>query len=221
MLDWLLIAWEIRYPLFVAAWWWSARRARQLKSPLAVLGPIAILVWLWKERRELRGLVVFLATLFGAVVWGSLLMFSPNVRWAAAIALPVGLTAGAWVYGFERYRELPIGEAARYAMRRRRSVAALTPAVRAAAGEGARLVPGSVVVRPDGSVEAEVVGAPGHSHDETLSALRETLAESVLAVSGREFRSASVVGTAARGRVKVRCVVTDPYEQMVRLEDLR
>lgn len=221
MIDWLLIAWEFRYPLLAAAWWWSARRARQLKSPLAVLGPIAILVWLWKERRELRGLVVFLSMLLGVVVWVSLILFSPKIRWAVLIAIPTAVAAGAWVAGFERYREMPIGDAVRYSLRRRRSVAALNPAVRAAAGEGAKLVEGSVVVRPDGSVEAEVVGAPGRSHDETLSDLRETLAESVLAVSGREFRSASVVGSGARGRVKVRCVVTDPYEQTVRLEDLR
>lgn len=208
--------------LTLGAVWFAAARWSRRVAPNAmwIIAPVMGLVWLHKNRKDLRAVVIVVAVLLVGMVWAVLLLAVPQVRFAVAVAIPAGGFFGWLWWSATNYPALDPVTATRYhfAVGRHRRV--LTDAVHASAGEGAKVVPGSVKALPDGTVEAEVIGAAGRSHDETLALLRETLAESVLAVSGRAFRSASVVGTGAKGRVRIRCLTVDPYEQTIRLSDL-
>jgi hypothetical protein len=204
-----------------AAWFAAARWSRKVApNAMWIVAPVVGLVWLHKNRKDLRAVVIVAAGLLVGLVWAVLLLAVPQVRFAVAVAIPAGALYGWLWWSVSNYPTIDPITATRYhyAVGRHRQV--LTDAVHASAGEGARVVPGSVKALPDGTVEAEVIGAPGRSHDETLQLLRESLAESVLAVSGRAFRSASVVGTGSKGRVRVRCLVHDPLSDVVGLDDL-
>ena len=170
--------------------------------------------WLWVHRRDLRGLLVVVSTVGLGLVWAAALAASPGLRWALVVALPMGAACALWAAGVTRWGAYPPGVAWRLAVAGWQQREVMTEAV-AASAEGARVV--SVEALPDGQVEAQIIGAAGVAHADLVAALRDTLAESVLAVSGRPMASVSVVGAGARGAVRVRCGTVDPYAQVVEL----
>lgn len=206
---------------FGLVWWAAARAARRyVPSAIGIIAPVVAVVWLWKNRRHTRGALVAVCSVAVGLMWIAALGSSSRLRWAVAVALPAGALAGWLWWCVSNYPTLPPWTALRYHFTVARHREVLSDAVHASAGEGARVVPGSVKALPDGSVECEVIGPAGMSHDDLLSTLRSSLAESVLAVSNRTFRSASVVGAGARGRVRVRCSTVDPLSNVVGLDDL-
>lgn len=210
-------------PLITAglAWWAVARSARRwVPSATGILAPLVLVTWLWRNRRHLRGAIVAACAGVVAVVWIAALGSSAKLRWAFGLAAPAGTLAYVLAWNATTYPALPPWTAIRYHMRVARHREVLSDAVHASAGDGARVVAGSVKALPDGSVECEVIGPAGMPHDDLLTALRGSLAESVLAVSGRTFRSAAVVGAGAKGRVRVRCSTHDPLSNVVGLDEL-
>ena len=61
---------------------------------------------------------------------------------------------------------------------------------------------------------------PGVPHADLVGSLRDSLAESVLSLSGRRLAHVAVVGNGSKGAVRVRCSTASPYGRTVRLEDL-
>lgn len=222
MFDLLAALWRmfIDAPLLFggALWWAFAARAKQQRMPWAWLGPVAVATWLYKNRRDLRGAVVWTSAVVVALVWLVALWTRPELRYAVGLALPVGGMTAGLLWLADRYPELPPGLALRCAVAERRHREVLSDAVPASAGEGARVVS----VRPlgDDQFEAEIVGPPGVAHADLVGSLRDTLAESVLSLSGRRLAHVAVVGGGARGAVRVRCSTVSPYQRTVRLEDL-
>lgn len=211
---------SLRAPLMTLGvmWWAFTAHAKRARMPWAWLGPIAVATWLYKNRRDLRGVVVWTAGTALVVVWVGLLWSSPSLRFAVGLALPSGLAAAGLMWLADRYPELPPGLAVRVALAERRHREVLSDAVPASAGDGARVV----AVRPSGAdeFEAEIIGPPGVPHADLVASLRDTLAESVLSLSGRRLAHVAVVGGGARGSVVVRCSTASPYGRTVRLEDL-
>lgn len=215
-----LVGMSLRAPLlFLGVLWWAfTAHAKRARMPWAWLGPIAVATWLYKNRRELRGVVVWTAGTALVLVWCGLLWSSPSLRFAVGLALPSGCAAAGLVWLADRYPELPPGLAVRVALAERRHREVLSEAVPASAGDGARVVS----VRPigDDEFEAEVIGPPGVAHADLVASLRDSLAESVLSLSGRRLAHVAVVGSGTKGAVKVRCSTQSPYGRTVRLEDL-
>ena len=226
MLD-LLDLMRVAVGLFLAAplpalgllWWASARHARRLKVPLWFFGLPAYAAWLYKERRNLRGAVLWCSVTAVTLLWVGLLWASPSIRFGVGIALPAGLLAGGLVWLGTNYPHLPPHVAIQFALAEQRSREVVTEAVAASVGAGARVV--SVHQVGNGEFEAEIVGPPGVSHSDLLDSLRGSLAESILAQSGRVVREVSVLGTAAKGRVRVRCATHDPYAKTMTLDEVR
>lgn len=215
-----LVGMSLRAPLlFLGVLWWAfTAHAKRARMPWAWLGPIAVATWLYKNRRELRGVVVWTAGTALVLVWCGLLWSSPSLRFAVGLALPSGLAAAGLMWLADRYPELPPGLAVRVALAERRHREVLSEAVPASAGSGARVV----CVRPVGEdeFEADVIGPPGVAHADLVASLRDSLAESVLSLSGRRLAHVAVVGGGAKGAVRVRCSTVSPYGRTVRLEDL-
>lgn len=199
-------------PTLAVLWWIAAARARRLRAPLSWTGPVALLLVLWTQRRHARGAIVAASVALLVVVWVAVLAASPRLRWALAVAVPAAAAAGLWVAGVTRFGALPIVEAARTARAEMLTRQDLHDAVEASA-HGARVV--SVSAKPDGSCEAVVIGPAGVSHDDLVGALRDTLAESMLSLTGRAMESVSVLGAGARGSVRVRLAGEDRYAQVV------
>lgn len=202
----------------LAATWMGAvgllrRTAKSLGIPAVWVwaGPLAV-VWLLhkKKRTNVAGWVL-------AAAWLIALWLYPSVRYAVGFAAPVAVFFGGLVWLAQRYPHLDPPDALRCALLEWRHREVLTEAVPAAAGNGARVVSTRAV---DGGIEAEVIGPAGMSHPDLLAALRDTLAESVLAISGKPLEHLAVVGNGARGSVLVRCLAASPYKQIVSLEDL-
>lgn len=193
-------------------WWAAAGWARRLRSPMAVLGPIAVCVWVWRERRHLRGLVAVVAGISVVALWVAVLAASPRLRWALVVAVPTGAASALWWSGVTRFGRMPIGDALRTAIATARASEVLPGAVDASA-PGARVV--RIDAQQDGSCEAVIIGPPGMSHDDLVGSLRDTLAESMLSLTGRAMESVSVLGAGARGSVRVRLAGEDRYAQVV------
>ncbi len=200
------------------AWWAFSAHARRARMPWAWLGPVAVATWLYKNRRDLRGVVVWATSIGLGLVWVGLLWASPGLRFAVGLALPSGLAAAGLMWLADRYPQLPPGLALRCALAERRHREVLSDAVPASAGEGARVV--SVTPIGDDEFEAEIVGPPGVPHADLVGSLRDSLAESVLSLSGRRLAHVAVVGNGSKGAVRVRCSTASPYGRTVRLEDL-
>lgn len=197
-------------PTLAVLWWIAAARARRLRAPLSWTGPVALLLVLWTQRRHARGAIVAASVALLVVVWVAVLAASPRLRWALAVAVPAAAAAGLWVAGVSRFGALPIVEAARTARAEMLTRQDLHGAVEASA-HGARVV--RVDAQPDGSCEALVIGPPGVSHDDLVASLRDTLAESMLSLTGRAMESVSVLGAGARGSVRVRLSGTDIWAE--------
>lgn len=199
-------------PTLAVLWWLAAARARRLRAPLSWTGPVALLLVLWTQRRHLRGVIVAASVALLAVVWVVVLAGSPRLRWALVVAVPTGAASALWWSGVTRFGTLPIVEAARVARAEMLTRQDLHDAVEASA-HGARVV--SVSAQPDGSCEAVVIGPAGVSHDDLVASLRDTLAESMLSLTGRAMESVSVLGAGAKGSVRVRLAGEDRYAQVV------
>lgn len=200
-------------------WWAFTAHAKRARMPWAWLGPLAVATWLYKNRKDLRGVVLWSSGLGLAAVWLGLLWASPGLRFAVGLALPSGIATAGLMWLADRYPHLPPGLALRCALAERRQREVLLDAVPASAGEGARVV----AVRPiNGSeFEAEIIGPAGVPHADLVASLQATLAESVLSLSGRRLAHVSVVGAGSKGAVLVRCSTSDPYGKTMRLEDMR
>ncbi len=209
-----LLRTALHAPLATVAllWWAAAGWARRLRSPMAVLGPIAVCVWLWRERRHLRGLVAVVAGASVVALWVAVLAASPRLRWALVVAVPTGAASALWWSGVSRFGRMSVPDAVRTAIATMRTSEVLPGAVDASA-PGARVV--RIDAQPDGSCEAQVIGPPGMSHDDLVASLRDTLAESMLSLTGRAMESVSVLGAGARGSVRVRLAGEDRYAQVV------
>jgi hypothetical protein len=214
---------SLRAPLMTLGvmWWAFTAHAKRARMPWAWLGPIAVATWLYKNRRDLRGVVVWTAGTALVVVWVGLLWSSPSLRFAVGLALPSGLAAAGLMWLADRYPELPPGLAVRVALAERRHREVLSDAVPASAGDGARLIPDSVRRISENTYEADIVGPPGKSHADLLDHLRSTLAETIYALSGKRMAHIAVVSNGARGAVRVRCSTEDPYSKTMRLADMR
>lgn len=215
-----LVRMLVRAPLLSlgALWWLTSAHAKRARMPWAWLGPVAVATWLYKNRRDLRGVVVWASAAGLTLLWVGLLWSSPELRFGVGVALPSGLAAAGLMWLADRYPELPPGLAVRVALAERRHREVLSEAVPASAGTGARVV----CVRPvgDDEFEADVIGPPGVAHADLVASLRDSLAESVLSLSGRRLAHVAVVGDGAKGAVRVRCSTQSPYGRTVRLEDL-
>lgn len=215
-----LVRMLVRAPLLSlgALWWLTSAHAKRARMPWAWLGPVAVATWLYKNRRDLRGVVVWASAAGLTLLWVGLLWSSPELRFGVGVALPSGLAAAGLMWLADRYPELPPGLAVRVALAERRHREVLSEAVPASAGSGARVV----CVRPVGEdeFEADVIGPPGVAHADLVASLRDSLAESVLSLSGRRLAHVAVVGDGAKGAVRVRCSTVSPYGRTVRLEDL-
>lgn len=215
-----LVRMSVRAPMLTlgALWWATSAHAKRARMPWAWLGPLAVATWLYKNRRDLRGVVVWSSGAALAALWVGMLWTSPTLRFSVGLALPAGCAAAGLMWLADRYPELPPLLAARCALAEWRHREVLSEAVPASAGEGARVVS----VRPTGGddYEADVIGPAGMSHADLVAALRDTLAESILALSGRRIAHVAVVGAGAKGAVRVRCSTASPYQRTVRLEDL-
>jgi len=198
-------------------WWWAASWARRRRIGWSVLGPIVVATWLWKERRNLRGAVAAVSVVAVAAAWVWAVLTVPSVRWAAAVAIPAGAWAGWLWWAATTHPGVDPITAVRYHLAIGRHATRLGEAARASTGDGARVE--SVTADGD-TVEATIVGPPGKPHEDLVSDLRASLAESVLAQTGRQLRGVAVVGTGARGRVLVRCQTHDPYVNAITLADL-
>lgn len=217
---WAVLHIAVGAPLvtFGLTWWAAARWARKnVPGGWSILGPIAVLTFLYKERRNLRGAVIAVSAALVVLVWAFVIATMPTVRWALTLAVPAGGYFGMLWWSASTYPTLDPFTAIRYHVTVGRHRQVLTDAVHASAGDTARVLSVDVV---DGAVEATIVGPAGRSHDELVESLRDTLAESVMAQTGRAMRTVMVVGDGAKGRVKVRCLTVDPYEQTVRFDDL-
>lgn len=225
MFELLAVVWRlfVGAPLLVggALWWAFAQRAKQQRMPWAWLGPIAVGTWLYKNRRDLRGAVVWTSTVAVGLVWLVALWTRPEIRYAVGLALPAGCLTAGLLWLADRYPELPPGLAVRCALAERRHREVLSEAVPASAGEGARLIPDSVRRISENTYEADIVGPPGMSHADLLDHLRSTLAETIYALSGKRMAHIAVVGNGARGAARVRCSTEDPYSKTMRLADMR
>ena len=134
--------------------------------PWAWLGPIAVATWLYKNRRDLRKVIVFGSAAVLTVVWAGLLWASPSLRFAVGLALPSGLATAGLMWLASEYPQLPPFLALQCAIAERRQREVLSDAVPASAGEGARVV----AVRPLGGDEFEAAprcesGAIGFQQD--------------------------------------------------------
>lgn len=195
-----------------------ARWAKRRKLPLWWLGLPVAAVWLYKNRRDLRAVVLWCSGVVVALVWVGLLWSSPGLRFAVGVAVPTGLAVLILVWLMANYGEYPVHIAAQLAVADWRSREVVTDAVAATAGEEAKVL--EVKASTGGDFEAVVVGPPGMAHADLVDVLRASLAESILAQSGRVVREVSVAGTAAKGRVRVRCSTSNPYAATVGLDDL-
>jgi len=215
-----LVRMLVRAPLLSlgALWWLTSAHAKRARMPWAWLGPVAVATWLYKNRRDLRGVVVWASAAGLGLLWVGLLWSSPELRFGVGVALPSGLAAAGLMWLADRYPELPPGLAVRVALAERRHREVLSEAVPASAGSGARVV--SVRPTGDDEFEADVIGPPGVAHADLVASLRDSLAESVLSLSGRRLAHVAVVGAGAKGAVRVRCSTASPYGRTVRLEDL-
>lgn len=200
-----------------AAWVASARWAKRQEMSWWILGVPVVLLHLYQNRKDLRGMIIWLAGIVLAGFW-IVALLRPETRWKIGVAVPFGAVVYAVVWLATNYGHLPIGTAARVAWAEHRSREIVVDAVVASVGEQAKVL--EVKELGGGDFEATVVGPAGMSHGELVERLRESLAESILRQSGREMRNVDVVSGGAKGRAKLRCSTTNPYSQTVRLGDI-
>lgn len=204
--------------LFLAGLWvWSARWAKGKGLPYWVLGLPVVMLYLYKNRRDMRGLIVWLSGVLLGLFWVVALL-RPETRWKVGVAVPFGVLVYVLVWLAQNYGHLPVGTAMRVAIAERRSREVVVDAVTASVGEQAKVL--DVRELGGGDFEATVVGPAGMSHGELVERLRESIAESILRQSGRVMRNVEVVSAGAKGKAKLRCTTANPYEQTVRLGDL-
>lgn len=203
--------------VLVAAWWASARWAKRNGIGLWMLGIPVVLLHLYKNRKDMRGMILWLSGFVVAACWVVALL-RPETRWKVGVAIPFGAAVYTVVWLAQNYGHLPIWTAAKVAVAERRSREVVTDAVTASVGDHAKVL--DVCELGGGDFEATVIGPAGMSHGELVERLRDTIAESILRQSGRSMRSVEVASAGAKGKAKLRCSTTNPYEQTVRLGDI-
>lgn len=204
--------------LFLAGLWvWSARWAKGKGLPYWVLGLPVVMLYLYKNRRDMRGLIVWLSGVLLGLFWVVALL-RPETRWKVGVAVPFGVVVYVLVWLAQNYGHLPVGTAMRVAIAERRSREVVVDAVTASVGEQAKVL--DVRELGGGDFEATVVGPAGMSHGELVERLRDSIAESILRQSGRVMRNVEVVSAGAKGRAKLRCGTHDPYAQTMTLGEV-
>ena len=203
--------------VLAAAWWASARWAKRNGMSWWVLGLPVVALHLYKNRKDLRGLILWLSGVLVVVFW-AVSLARPETRWKIGVAVPFGLSVYVVVWLAQNYGHLPIGTAMRVAVAERRSREVVVDAVSASVGEQAKVL--DVKDLGSGTFEATVVGPAGMPHGELVERLRGSIAESILRQSGRVMRNVSVVGAGAKGRVTLRCGTHDPYSSTMTLGEV-
>jgi hypothetical protein len=97
----LTVAAFVREVPWVAAafvWAMASRAARKLGVGMAWLGPLVLLVWLYKNRRDLRAGVVWVSAILAAVVWAFMLYTDSALRRRVGIGAASTLALMAWVW---------------------------------------------------------------------------------------------------------------------------
>ncbi len=203
--------------VLVAVWWASARWAKRNGIGLWMLGIPVVLLHLYKNRKDMRGLILWLSGLVVVVCWVVALL-RPETRWKVGVAVPFGVAVYVVVWLAQNYGHLPIWTAAKVAVAERRSREVVTDAVSASVGDQAKVL--DVKDLGEGKFEATVVGPAGMPHGELVERLRDSIAESILRQSGRVMRNVDVVGAGAKGRVMLRCGTHDPYAATMTLGEV-
>ena len=208
------------FPAFAAAvvWWAASRWASKLGVGMAWLGPLVLLVWLYKNRRDLRAVVVWVSAILAAVVWAFMLYTDSALRRRVGIGAASTVALMSWVWWVNNYPTLPFRSAVKVWVLTRNEREVMSDAAKVATGDTARVLKVTPPARLGDPVEAEIIGPAGWSHTDLVDALRERLAPAVLSVSGRPLHDVVVVGTGAKGRVRVQCLTSDPLAQTVRWE---
>lgn len=213
-----------RVGLVVAGgWWWAVRAAKGMGLKAATGGsfllPFAALVYLWKNRRDVRDMMFWAGVCAAGTIWLWALRFSPaetRLRvgvFSVLMALAVG---GVWAF---RYLHGQAPTWSNFKARRaqtlrqwdvERTVAAVTDdAVKVSD------------VRADGdAVVASVMAAPGQSPADLQDHLLTLLAATTVRLTGREAVSVSVSKTRSPGRFLVRVSTDHPLRKVVRWRDL-
>lgn len=201
----------------VVAWWLAARWGKRAGVQWWWLGLPVVLLHLYKNRRDLRGMILWVAGFAVAAVWVGLVL-NPRTRWSVAAVVPFAVSVYGSVWLASNYGHLPVRTAMRVAVAERRSREVVVDAVTASVGDQAKVL--EVKELGGGDFEAVVVGPAGMPHGDLVDALRGSIAESILRQSGRVMRNVDVVSSGARGRVRLRCGTHDPYSQTMTLGEV-
>lgn len=208
--------------LFVA-WLWAASIAKRLGVVAGfggrVLLPLALVVWLWKNRRDVREVILAGAIFAGGALWAWAVRYSPpeiRLRVGLYSVLTVLAAGGVWAFSYLDGRAPTVANfrAARAQSLRQwdaeRSVVAATT-------DGVKIDS----VRADGdAVLANVTVAVGQSPGDLETLLMDRLAPTVYRLTGREAVAVSVSRTRTPGRFLVRMSTDHPLRKEVLWRDL-
>lgn len=209
--------------VLMLGWWWAIRAAKRLGLKAGSAGsfllPFAALVYLWKNRRDVRDMIFWACACAGVTLWLWALALSPaETRLRVAVFSFLFGLAGGGVWAF-RYLHgaAPTWSNFRAARAQtlrewdaERTVAAVT--------DDAVRVSG---VKPDGDgVVATVTVAPGQSPTDLEQHLLDRLAGTVHRLTGREAVAVSVSRTSTPGRFLVRVSTDHPLRKVVLWRDI-
>lgn len=213
-----------RVGLVVAGgWWWAVRAARGMGLKAATGGsfllPLAALVYLWKNRRDVRDMMFWAAVCAAGTLWFWALMLAPSeTRLRVAVFSILLVLGGGGVWAFRYLHGQPPTWSNFMAARAQtlrewdveRTVAAVTD-------EAVRVSD----VRADGAdVVASVTVAPGQSPTDLEEHLLTLLGPTTYRLTGREAASVSVSRTRAPGKFLVRISTDHPLREVVLWRDL-
>lgn len=220
-----LVALAFAYPPVgagaAALWWFGIGAARKLGVKPGVGGPallpLALLVWLWKNRRDVREMLFFGGVSTAACLLTWAVVYSDVSGYTVAAFVSAALVAGGvWAfYYLEGRNPTPTNFRAARAQSLRewdteRTVAAVTD----------EAVKVSDVSAQGDAVAAVVTVAPGQSPSDLEGLLLERLGGTVHRLTGRPAVSVSVSRTATPGRFLVRVDTGHPLRKVVRWRDL-
>lgn len=213
-----------RVGLVVAAgWWWAIRAAKGMGLKAATGGslllPLAALVYLWKNRRDVRDMIFWASVCAAGSVWFWALWLAPSeTRVRTGVFSVLLALAGGGVWAFRYLHGQPPTWSNFMAARAQtlrewdveRTVAAVTD-------EAVKVSD----VRADGAdVVASVTVAPGQSPSDLEEHLMGLLAATTHRLTGREAVSVSVSRTRTPGRFLVRVSTDHPLRKVVLWRDL-
>ena len=213
-----------RVGLVVAGgWWWAIRAAKGMGLKAATGGsfllPFAALVYLWKNRRDVRDMMFWAAVCAAATLWFWALMLAPDgTRLKVSVFSILAVLAGGGLWAFRYLHGQPPTwsnfMAARAQTLRQwdaeRTVAAVTD-------EAVKVSD----VRPEGgAVVALVTVAPGQAPADLEEHLMARLAGTVHRLTGLDAVSVSVSKTRTPGVFKVRVDTDHPLRKVVLWRDI-